>query len=99
MTTTRTPSATSSSSDRSRLGPSPDRSGRFLIIGLGAIGQRHVRNLRALLGDDAEILAYRTRGLTHVLTDTLEVEDVHGLHERFDIRVFEDLDEALDARP
>jgi len=30
---------------------------KILIIGLGSIGQRHLRNLRALLGDDVEILA------------------------------------------
>src|SRR5439155_7560394 len=30
---------------------------RVLIVGLGSIGQRHVRNLRALLGDQIELLA------------------------------------------
>ncbi len=44
---------------------------RILIVGLGAIGQRHVRNLRALLGDGVELVAVRARGLTHVLSDTL----------------------------
>jgi predicted dehydrogenase len=68
-------------------------------VGLGAIGQRHLRNLRTLLGSDAEILAYRTRGLTHVLTDRLEVEGKDGLHERYDVRVFDDLGKALAAQP
>ncbi len=34
-----------------------------LMVGLGSIGQRHARNLRALLGDQVDILAYRQRGL------------------------------------
>jgi hypothetical protein len=40
---------------------------KALFCGLGSIGQRHVRNLRALLGDRVEILAYRQRGLARVL--------------------------------
>lgn len=72
---------------------------RFLFVGLGAIGQRHLRNLRALLGAEVEIAAYRTRGQTHVLSDRLDVEAEDGLHERYDIRVFSDLDEALAMRP
>ena len=44
---------------------------KILIIGLGGIGQRHTRNLRALLGDSVEIIAYRVRRLTHVVTPTM----------------------------
>jgi predicted dehydrogenase len=72
---------------------------RFLIVGLGGIGQRHLRNLRALLGVEAEIIAYRTRGLTQVLSDRLHVESEEGLHEAYDVRVFTDLDEALATQP
>ena len=35
---------------------------RILLVGLGSIGQRHARNLRAILGHGAELLAYRARG-------------------------------------
>ena len=35
---------------------------RILLVGLGSAGQRHARNLRALLGDRVELLAYRARG-------------------------------------
>ena len=51
---------------------------RILIVGLGSIGQRHVRNLRALLGDQVELMAVRVRGLNHILTDTLQVEAPDG---------------------
>jgi predicted dehydrogenase len=72
---------------------------RFLIVGLGAIGQRHLRNLRALLGFEAEIMTYRTRGLTHVVSDRLEVESEDGLLERYDVHEFRSLEEALADRP
>ena len=35
---------------------------RLLVVGLGAAGQRHARNLRTLLGRDVEIVAVRRRG-------------------------------------
>jgi predicted dehydrogenase len=35
---------------------------RILLVGLGSVGQRHARNLRALLGERVELLAYRARG-------------------------------------
>jgi predicted dehydrogenase len=35
---------------------------KILLVGLGSVGQRHARNLRALLGDRVELLAYRARG-------------------------------------
>jgi predicted dehydrogenase len=72
---------------------------RILIVGLGAIGQRHLRNLRALLGDDVEIAAYRQRGLRRVLSDGLEVEAEEGLHEAYRIQAFTELDDALASQP
>ena len=32
---------------------------RILMVGLGSIGQRHLRNVRAILGPEVEIIAYR----------------------------------------
>lgn len=72
---------------------------RILIAGMGGIGQRHARNLRALLGDKVQIAAYRVRGLTHVLTDRLEVEPAADLAERFRLEVFQDLERALATGP
>ena len=69
------------------------------MVGLGGIGQRHTRNIRALLGDDAEILAYRTRGLSHVLTDTLTIEPGADLETRYNVQRFDDLDKALSQKP
>lgn len=72
---------------------------KLLIVGLGAIGQRHVRNLRALLGDSVELWAVRSRGLSHVLTDAMTVEAREGLGEKYGIRAFATLDEALAHKP
>ena len=30
---------------------------KILMIGLGSIGQRHLRNIKRVLGDEAEIIA------------------------------------------
>jgi predicted dehydrogenase len=70
---------------------------RVLIAGLGAIGQRHARNLRAI-DPGVELLAYRRRRLPHVVTETLQRDDSRNVENDFD-RVFGDLDEALAARP
>lgn len=72
---------------------------RVLIVGLGSAGQRHLRNLRALLGDRVQLSAYRVRGLSHVLTDLQEVAAETGLVERHGIRVHADLATALAEGP
>src|SRR5271166_348249 len=72
---------------------------KALILGLGGIGQRHARNLRALCGDAIELCAYRVRGRPHVLTSQLAEDHTKRVAEEFGIRLFRDLQSALDARP
>ncbi len=72
---------------------------RFLFVGLGGVGQRHLRNLRTLLGDEAELLAYRQQRSSPVLTNTMEVESGSDLESKYGLRVFAKLDEALAERP
>lgn len=72
---------------------------RILIAGLGAIGQRHARNLRAIAGDRLELLAYRRRRLSHVVTDRLERDDTRNVEEELGLAAFDDLDAALGAKP
>ena len=72
---------------------------KVLMVGLGGIGQRHVRNLRTLLGYQVEIMAWRTRRLSHVLTDQLTIRPGADLESYYDIQVFSDLDEALVEQP
>ena len=72
---------------------------KFLVAGLGGIGQRHVRNLRSLVGPEAEILAYRVRRDSPTLTDTLGVESGPGIDEKYNLKVITDLDAALGEAP
>ncbi len=72
---------------------------RILIVGLGAAGQRHARNLRRLLGDGVELLALRRRGGGPTLSDELVPQ--HGVlpEDSLDIHVFDDLTRALHESP
>jgi len=71
---------------------------RVLIAGLGAIGQRHARNLRALR-PDVELHAFRQRRLRHVVTEALQRDDSRDVEAELGITPHEDLDAALAARP
>ena len=72
---------------------------KIMMLGLGGIGQRHMRNLRTLLGAEAEIFAFDLRRDMPVLTDTLKVEPGVTLEEKYGIRIFLDFDEALAQGP
>ncbi|HZQ58517.1 MAG TPA: Gfo/Idh/MocA family oxidoreductase [Acidimicrobiales bacterium] len=71
---------------------------RALVVGLGSIGQRHARNLRALLGDALVLSALRSRRAPRIVTDALDGAD--GDPERdCDGGVFTDLSSALATKP
>ncbi len=72
---------------------------RALFCGLGSIGQRHLRNLRFLLGEDVEIIAYRARGLDYVLDDQGGIIPGASLAEKYNVKLFRSLDEALNDKP
>ena len=71
---------------------------KALVVGLGAIGQRHARNLRALLGDELELSALRSRRDTRVVTDGLAVGAGHA-EDDCNGGVFTDIGAALAAGP
>lgn len=77
----------------------PSQPFRVLLVGLGAAGQRHARNLRTLLGDGVEFLAWRSLGTSPVLTDRLQVEAGSSLEEKLALRSFPTLESALAERP
>ena len=72
---------------------------KILMMGLGSIGQRHVRNIRRVLGDKAELIAYRSRGSKITFTDKLEIREGVDLEEEYDIKAYTDIDEALAQKP
>jgi predicted dehydrogenase len=69
------------------------------MVGLGGIGQRHLRNLSNILGSEVTFSAYRVRRLRHTLTDRLTLIEGVDLEEKYAIKVFTQLDEALQDKP
>jgi predicted dehydrogenase len=72
---------------------------RCLFVGLGGIGQRHLRNLRALRGDSVEVLAFRVRRELQVVTDSLAVAPGEDLEAKYGVEVYAELDAALAKNP
>jgi predicted dehydrogenase len=72
---------------------------KVLFCGLGSIGQRHLRNLKTLRGDDVEVLAYRHRGTSPVLNPDMTVRAGADLESTYNIRSIYDLDDALAEQP
>lgn len=72
---------------------------KILMIGLGSIGQRHLRNIKRLYKDDVEIIAYRVRGLARTFSDDMKIRENVSLEEEFNITSYSDLDEALAQKP
>jgi predicted dehydrogenase len=46
---------------------------RVLFVGLGGIGQRHLRHLRALWGTEVCVVAWRSRGVVRAISANVEV--------------------------
>lgn len=72
---------------------------KILMIGLGSIGQRHVRNLKKILGDNCEISAYRVRRLQQTFSDTMQIREGVTLESEYNITCYSDLNEALQNKP
>lgn len=71
---------------------------KALFAGLGSAGQRHLVNLKRLLSDDVELLAYRQTGHRCRITDC-RAEPVESLEAEYGLRSFISLDAALDEQP
>ena len=71
---------------------------RVLIAGLGAIGQRHARNLLALR-PNTELHAFRQRRLRHVVTESLERDDARDVEAELGVIAHDDLNAALATKP
>lgn len=72
---------------------------RVLFVGLGGVGQRHLRNVRTLLGDSVQIDAYRVRRERALLDDQLRVVPEGDVEQRYGVEVFSDLERALARGP
>lgn len=72
---------------------------KILFVGLGSIGQRHLRNLRLLMGDSVEIIAYRNLLTVPVLDDRQNVIENADLTEMYQVREIDSLDKAFAEKP
>jgi len=71
---------------------------KILFIGLGGIGQRHLRNLKSLY-PESEFLAFRSQGSQKIISTDLSITSEQGLEEEFSIKSFKTLEEALQKKP
>ena len=72
---------------------------KFLICGLGSIGQRHVRLLRKQFGNEVDLHAFRVRGLNQVVHDNMQAEDDVCPVEFYGLTAHANLEAALALRP
>jgi len=68
---------------------------KFLICGLGSIGQRHVRMIQSVTDGTAEIAAYRSRKLDIVISDKLEASYGESPEAHYGLTRFDSMEEAL----
>lgn len=68
---------------------------KVLFVGLGGVGQRHMRNFRQIMGDSVEIFAYRKRNAQFVLNNKLEIVEGETLNEKYGIKCVDTLEEAF----
>ena len=68
-------------------------------MGLGGIGQRHLRNVYAKFGNQATILAYRVRNLRQTISSNLIIDEKVDFIKKYSVNVFTDLNRALAQSP
>lgn len=71
---------------------------KVLFIGLGGVGQRHLRNSIAVLGE-IEIHAFRARGLKSEVSNTLYKDDNENIESKYSIFTHNNIDDALSVSP
>jgi predicted dehydrogenase len=72
---------------------------KVLFVGLGGVGQRHLRNLKTLLGGDLQAVAYRVKDSKREITSDLSIRRDTDIAQKYNIEVYYDLEEALQQVP
>jgi predicted dehydrogenase len=72
---------------------------KFLMVGLGSIGQRHVHNLRTVLGSEIKIIAYRTHQFNRISSTQLDIGIGDSIEKKYNIQTYVDFDQALAQSP
>ncbi len=72
---------------------------KIVFVGLGGIGQRHLRNLCQLLGSQLDVHAFRSRRLTQVVSDKLDIVPDENIETKYGITVHDTWQQALEVVP
>jgi len=74
---------------------------KILFVGLGSIGQRHLRLIRQLRGDADQIAAFRSseKPSDIVLSDDMQILPGESLRTRYNLKEYTDLQTALNSKP
>ena len=72
---------------------------KVMMVGLGGAGQRHMRILKDLLGNEAEFIAYRVRGRRYEIRPDFKIDEAVSVEKKYGITSYNDLSEALDQKP
>lgn len=68
---------------------------KFLICGLGSIGQRHIRVIRECISSQSEIAALRSRNIDVVISDALEARFGISPEKFYGIQCFKEVASAM----
>jgi len=77
----------------------PTTKRKILFIGLGSIGQRHLRNVYSKYGEDITLLAYRAKGSARTISQDLTTEENIDIATKYPLKIYTDLKEALSQSP
>lgn len=72
---------------------------KVLIVGLGSIGQRHLRNLRHIFGAEIDVSAYRSIGRNIKISDDMTAQTDADLEDSYNIKIYTDYADALGQKP
>ena len=71
---------------------------KALFVGLGSIGQRHLRNLKKIR-PDIDIMAVRSQRVAPLLSDSNQVINGVNIQDNYGLLEFDSLDKALACKP
>ncbi len=72
---------------------------KVLFIGLGGIGQRHLRNLLFLTNNKIDLYAWRVKKNRKEITNSLTLEKSSNIEKKYNIKIFSSLNKALKIKP
>jgi predicted dehydrogenase len=71
---------------------------KVLFVGLGGVGQRHLRNIHVLC-PEAQFGAFRIKGRTFEISNDLKPDYSVDIIKKYDVTVFSSMNSALSFRP